>query len=145
MARKPGVDVEYNPAVHIEESREYKPQRLDRTRIRRASLNLLHNGLAPKPASISSGFGSWPIPTLFSSDIIHQLGQDKPRGEALIVQTDPFRTSHGHEFLELARSLRRNTGIFQLGCNSMTQSFGQVETPTADDTCGAQEQCLHFG
>ena len=35
--------------------------------------------------------------------------------------------------------------MFQLGGNSLTQSFGQVETPTADDACGAQEQGLHFG
>ena len=44
--------------VQVEESREYKPQRFDRTGMRRASLNLLDNGLALKPASILSGLAA---------------------------------------------------------------------------------------
>ena len=60
------------------------------------------------------------------------------------MKADAFRTSYGHEFLELAGFLGSDAGFLQFDCNSMTQCFGQVKISVADDARGAEKQILHF-
>ncbi len=60
------------------------------------------------------------------------------------MKANAFGTSYGHEFLELAGFLRSDAGFLQFDCNPMTQCFGQVKIPVADDTRGSEKQTLHF-
>lgn len=60
------------------------------------------------------------------------------------MKADAFGTSYGHESLKLAGFLRSDAGFLEFDCNSMTQCFGQVKIPVADDTRGSEKQTLHF-